>query len=53
VAEESIQLHGGAGNTWEYDPHLYLRRAQTSAFIFGRTEDRLHEIANSLLGEAP
>ncbi|GAB1387619.1 acyl-CoA dehydrogenase family protein [Melaminivora sp.] len=28
---EAIQLHGGVGFTWEYDPHLYLRRAQANS----------------------
>ncbi|WP_404302769.1 acyl-CoA dehydrogenase family protein [Alicycliphilus denitrificans] len=28
---EAIQLHGGVGFTWEYDPHLYFRRAQASS----------------------
>lgn len=41
VAEEMIQLHGGVGFTWEYDCHLYLKRATTSAVLFGdRTEQR-------------
>jgi alkylation response protein AidB-like acyl-CoA dehydrogenase len=52
VAEEAIQLHGGAGNTWDYDPHLYLRRAQASAFLFGSADDRLARIADHVLGEA-
>lgn len=28
---EAIQLHGGVGFTWEYDPHLYFRRAQANS----------------------
>jgi alkylation response protein AidB-like acyl-CoA dehydrogenase len=27
-AGESIQIHGGVGFTWEYDPHLHFKRAQ-------------------------
>jgi acyl-CoA dehydrogenase len=52
AAEEAIQLHGGVGATWDYDPHLYLRRAQASAFMLGSADDRLAEIADALLGEA-
>ena len=52
VAEESIQLHGGVGATWEYDPHLYLRRAQASSVLLGAPDDRLREIADALLGDA-
>ncbi len=29
-AADSIQLHGGVGFTWEYDPHLYYKRAQAA-----------------------
>lgn len=52
VAEEAIQLHGGVGATWEYDPHLYLRRAQASAPLLGSPDDRLRDIAGALLGAA-
>ncbi|MBO6718453.1 MAG: acyl-CoA/acyl-ACP dehydrogenase [Rhizobiaceae bacterium] len=48
AAEEAIQLHGGVGNTWEYDPHLYLRRAQVTANLFGSTETKLARIALNL-----
>jgi alkylation response protein AidB-like acyl-CoA dehydrogenase len=41
IAEETIQLHGGVGFTWEHDAHLYLKRATTSALLFGdRTAQR-------------
>ncbi|NUU25628.1 MAG: acyl-CoA/acyl-ACP dehydrogenase, partial [Streptomycetaceae bacterium] len=41
LAEETIQLHGGVGFTWEHDAHLYLKRATTSALLFGqRTRQR-------------
>ncbi len=29
ICEKAVQLHGGIGFTWEYDLHLYLRRART------------------------
>ena len=29
IAEESIQMHGGNGFTWEYDVHCFLKRALT------------------------
>ncbi len=34
-AEENLQLHGGVGFTWEYDCHLYLRRAKLLALSLG------------------
>lgn len=46
VAEESIQMHGGVGMTWEYDPHYFFRRAQASGTIFGSQDERLDAVAD-------
>jgi alkylation response protein AidB-like acyl-CoA dehydrogenase len=35
AAEECIQFHGGAGMTWEYPAHLYLKRAKGSQIALG------------------
>ncbi len=35
AAAENLQIHGGIGFTWEAAPHLYLRRAKVSEFLFG------------------
>ncbi|RQT26791.1 acyl-CoA dehydrogenase family protein [Burkholderia contaminans] len=45
-AQETIQLHGGVGFTWEYDPHLYFKRAQASGAQFGSTPQLLEWIAS-------
>lgn len=34
-AQEAIQLHGGVGFTWEYDPQLYFKRAQADSQRLG------------------
>jgi alkylation response protein AidB-like acyl-CoA dehydrogenase len=34
-AEENLHLHGGLGFTWEYDCHLYLRRAKLLELSLG------------------
>ena len=39
IAEECIQLHGGLGFTWEFPGHLYLKRARSSALIFGAPDE--------------
>lgn len=44
TAEESIQLHGGVGFTWEHPAHLYLRRALTSQAIVGSQTDLLEAV---------
>ena len=34
-AQESIQVHGGIGYTWEHDAHIYYRRALTLQALIG------------------
>jgi len=38
IVRECLQLHGGIGFTWEHDAHLYLRRVESNAAIFGDTD---------------
>jgi alkylation response protein AidB-like acyl-CoA dehydrogenase len=40
VCEAAIQAHGGIGFTWEYDLHLYLRRAKTIQSAFALSDVR-------------
>jgi alkylation response protein AidB-like acyl-CoA dehydrogenase len=35
AAEESVQLHGGIGMTWEHPAHLYLKRAKADQIGLG------------------
>ncbi len=35
IIETAIQLHGGIGFTWEYELHLYLRRARQIKALYG------------------
>src|SRR5262245_283983 len=35
ASEEMIQMHGGVGYTWEYDCHLFYRRARSLAHALG------------------
>jgi alkylation response protein AidB-like acyl-CoA dehydrogenase len=34
-AAASLQIHGGVGFTWEYDVHLYFKRAKSSETFLG------------------
>jgi alkylation response protein AidB-like acyl-CoA dehydrogenase len=52
-ASESIQLHGGVGFTWEYDPHLYFKRARASESFLGLPAWHRERIAAVILGEQP
>ena len=42
ASEEMIQMHGGVGFTWEYDCHLFYRRARSLAAALG-TENEWRE----------
>lgn len=48
-AQEAIQLHGGVGFTWEYDPQLYFKRAQASSHWLGNADALRERIARALL----
>ena len=50
-AAESIQLHGGVGFTWEYDPHLYFKRARASEQILGTPAFHREQLAKQIFGE--
>ncbi|MEG0446384.1 MAG: acyl-CoA dehydrogenase family protein [Comamonas sp.] len=49
---ESIQLHGGVGFTWEFDPHLFFRRAQSASQRMGTVEQWRELVAARLLDES-
>jgi alkylation response protein AidB-like acyl-CoA dehydrogenase len=38
VCGEAIQVHGGIGFTWEYDLHLYFKRAKALEPLYGDAE---------------
>ncbi|MGW8591860.1 acyl-CoA dehydrogenase family protein [Dietzia sp. NPDC055877] len=44
ITGESIQLHGGVGITWEYDTHLFFKRAHGTAQLLGQP----HELLSAL-----
>jgi alkylation response protein AidB-like acyl-CoA dehydrogenase len=48
VTGASLQVHGGIGFTWEHDLHLFLKRAQADAVMFGDARwhrERVAELA--------
>ena len=48
VLQECIQMHGGLGVTWEYDLHLYLRRATTNQVQHGTAKDHRERVAQRI-----
>jgi alkylation response protein AidB-like acyl-CoA dehydrogenase len=51
-AQEAIQLHGGVGFTWEYDPHLYFKRSQAFSHWLGTPDAWRERVAAQLLEDA-
>ena len=50
AATENIQIHGGVGFTWEYDAHLYYRRAKTSDILLGDANAWRERLLSRLAG---
>ena len=49
VANDTIQVHGGIGFTWEHQAHLYYKRAYTNAALLGSAEDHRARVAELVL----
>jgi len=52
AAEESIELHGGIGFTWEMDCHLFYRRARQLGQCIGSEHAWRAQLADELIKEA-
>jgi len=52
AAEESIEIHGGIGFTWEMDCHLHMRRARYLGQLIGSEHAWRTQLANELIKEA-
>ncbi len=48
-AGEALQMHGGVGFTWEYDVHLYFKRAKASELMLGTASEHREALASLLL----
>ena len=48
-AGSAIQMYGGVGFTWEYDVHLYFKRAKASELFLGNGAQQRELIAQMLL----
>ncbi len=52
AAGNAMQMYGGVGFTWEYDAHLYFKRAKSSEVLLGNGAWHRERIATGLLGPA-
>jgi alkylation response protein AidB-like acyl-CoA dehydrogenase len=51
VTGASMQVHGGIGFTWEHDLHLWLKRAHTSAALFGDAAWHREQVARRVIDQ--
>lgn len=51
VAGDSIRVHGAVGLTWEYDQHLYLKRAKLNQQLFGDSAWHRDRLLSRVLAE--
>lgn len=51
-AGAGLQMHGGVGFTWEYDIHLYFKRAKASQHFLGTGDYHRERIARMLLDQS-
>jgi alkylation response protein AidB-like acyl-CoA dehydrogenase len=49
IAGDALQLFGGVGFTWEYDVHLYFKRAKSSEHLLGNGALHRERLARVLL----
>jgi alkylation response protein AidB-like acyl-CoA dehydrogenase len=47
-AADALQIFGGVGFTWEYDVHLYLKRARASAALLGDAAFHREQVARRI-----
>ena len=47
-AANAIQIHGGVGFTWEYDVHLYFKRARSSESFLGDGAYHREQVARGI-----
>ena len=48
ASAENIQIHGGVGFTWEYDCHLYFKRAKAIEVTYGDPAEHRERVAKLL-----
>ncbi|WP_162602418.1 acyl-CoA dehydrogenase family protein [Nocardioides daejeonensis] len=52
AASSSLHMHGGLGFTWEFDSHLYYRRAYASTALAGRSSATRCRLGQRLMASA-
>jgi alkylation response protein AidB-like acyl-CoA dehydrogenase len=50
VAGDCIQLHGGVGHTWDFDPHIYTKRSRLNETLVSDNRSMLDFTVEALAG---
>jgi alkylation response protein AidB-like acyl-CoA dehydrogenase len=50
ISDRSVQLHGGIGNTWESDVHLFFKCSMHNQALYGDGVHHRHKLADMLIG---
>ncbi|MHB1445230.1 MAG: acyl-CoA dehydrogenase family protein [Acidimicrobiales bacterium] len=53
LVRSAVQVHGGIGYTWEHDVHLFLRRVEANAFLYGSTDFHRSRLAGMVRFPVP
>jgi alkylation response protein AidB-like acyl-CoA dehydrogenase len=48
IVRECLQMHGGIGFTWEHDLHLFMRRVESNAAIYGGPDYHCDRLARAV-----
>lgn len=48
ASRDCVELHGGIGFTWDYDAHIWLKRAMFDAAVYGSSKRHRERYANLL-----
>jgi alkylation response protein AidB-like acyl-CoA dehydrogenase len=48
IANDAVQIHGGAGFTWEHHAHLFLKRAKGDQYMLGTPSEHRRRIAHAV-----
>lgn len=52
AALDNMKVHGGIGFTWEHDAHLYVRRAKSTALMWGEPDHLAERLADLVTASA-
>ncbi len=50
TTDKCFQAHGGIAFTWEYELHIYLKRAKHNQFLYGSPKESAETICVEALG---